>query len=142
MAHNWNAVPGDVRDYETVLKATSNIDYVYHLAAINGTENFYKKASKVLEVGVKGVLNTMDASIACNCEKYIFASSAEVYQEPTSIPTNETERLIIPDVLNARYSYSSSKLIGEMLSFHYLSKSEVKPIVFRPHNIYGPDMGN
>jgi UDP-glucose 4-epimerase len=135
-------VQGDVRDFDQVDRATKGCEVVFHLAAVNGTENFYKHPDQVLEVGIKGTMHTMDAAIKHGCRRYIFASSAEVYQEPTRCPTDERERLVVPDVTNPRLSYGGSKLIGELLSVHYLARHGIEAIAFRPHNIYGSDMGH
>ena len=35
-------IKGDLRDEKVLKKSLKNIDTVFHLAAINGTENFYK----------------------------------------------------------------------------------------------------
>ena len=42
-------------------------------------------------------------------------------------------------MLNPRFSYSGGKLISELLGLHYLRG--VEKIIFRPHNVYGPNMG-
>ena len=47
------------------------IDTVFNLAFINGTDNFYNFPEKVLEVGVKGALNSIDAAIALGVKNYI-----------------------------------------------------------------------
>jgi nucleoside-diphosphate-sugar epimerase len=47
----------------------------------------------------------------------------------------------IPDPLNPRYSYGGGKLIGEILCFNYGRGRFRRTVVFRPHNVYGPDMG-
>jgi nucleoside-diphosphate-sugar epimerase len=135
-------IQGDVCIYDDVSKATKDIEVVWHLAAVNGTENFYNRPERVLEVGVKGSMHTMDAAIEHGCKKYILASSSEVYQTPTHVPTKEDERIIIPDVQNPRYSYSGGKIVGELLALHYLAKKGPEALVFRPHNIYAADMGN
>jgi len=133
---------GDIRSYEDVLKAVKGCQIVYHLAFINGTENFYKHPDLVLEVGVKGHLNIVDAIAQTKeVETFIYASSSEIYQVPDHIPTTEKIRGIVPDVHNPRYSYGGSKLIGELLTLHYLKAPNVKRVIFRPHNIYGPAMG-
>lgn len=137
---NFEFIEGDIRDFEAVNKSMKKIDIVYHLAYVNGTKYFYEKPELVLDVGVKGSLNTIDAAIKNNVSKYIVASSSEVYQEPTSIPTKENERIIIPDVQNPRFSYSGGKIITELLTLHCL-KNKCERIIFRPHNIYGPNMG-
>lgn len=132
---------GDVTDFEQVYVACKGIDTIFHLAFINGTENFYKIPEKVLGVGVKGALNTLDAAMTGGVSNYLVTSSSEVYQEPTRIPTTEQERIIIPDVKNPRFSYSGGKIITELLALHYTAKSNLKIIICRPHNFYGPDMG-
>ncbi len=132
---------GDIREPQIVFEAVKDVDVVYHLAFINGTRYFYEKPDLVLEVGLKGTLNVLDAIKKWNTPRYIFASSAEVYQVPTHTPTTETERLIVPDPKNPRYSYGGAKLIGEILSLHYLQMKNTSTVIFRPHNIYGPDMG-
>jgi nucleoside-diphosphate-sugar epimerase len=134
-------IEGDIRDQETVNRASKGIEWMFHLAFVNGTRFFYEKPGLVLEVGVKGALTTMDAVKKNGIEKYILASSSEVYQEPTRVPTDEHERIIIPDVTNPRFSYSGGKLISELLALHYLQPTDTQRIIFRPHNVYGPDMG-
>jgi len=131
-------VRGDVCDPVPVDAATRGMDMIFHLAAVNGTENFYQHPDRVLEVGVKGTINTMDAAIKHGCQRYLLASSSEVYQEPVSLPTDEAERLVIPDVQNPRFSYSGSKIIGELLAVHYLARRGVNAVIIRPHNVYGP----
>lgn len=132
---------GDVTDFNQVYEACRGINTLFHLAFINGTENFYRMPEKVLEVGVKGALNTLDAAMRCGVSNYFVTSSSEVYQEPSQIPTTEEERLVIPDVKNPRFSYSGGKIITELLAIHYAAKSHLRTVICRPHNFYGPDMG-
>lgn len=138
---DFEYIDGDVCDYEQVHEATRNVDTVFHLAFINGTDNFYKRPDKVLEVGVKGAIHTLDAAMDLGVKNYIVTSSSEVYQEPTQIPTDESQRIIIPDINNPRFSYSGGKIITELMAIHYTIRSNMKVIVIRPHNFYGPDMG-
>ncbi len=134
-------IEGDVRDYDLVLEATGGIDTVFHLAFINGTENFYRFPGRVLDVGIRGALNTIDAAVSRGVRNYIVTSSSEVYQEPTRIPTPEDERIMIPDVKTPRFSYSGAKIITELLAIHYARRGSLRSVICRPHNFYGPDMG-
>jgi len=133
-------IKGDIRDGDAVDAATKGMDWVFHLAFVNGTRYFYERPELVLDVGIRGALTTMDAAMKHQVERYIVASSSEVYQEPTHTPTTEAERIIIPVISNPRFSYSGGKLITEMLTLHYL-RGIPQRIIFRPHNVYGPDMG-
>ena len=132
---------GDIRDAETVAAAAQGMDGVFHLAFVNGTEFFYSRPELVLEVGVKGITNVLDACLKHGIGELILASSAEVYQTPPEVPTAEEVPLSIPDVLNPRYSYGAGKLISEVMAINFGRKHFERVAIFRPHNIYGPDMG-
>jgi len=134
-------IQADIRNAEAVRKACSGMDGVIHLAYLNGTEFFYTKPELVLDIGVKGIVNVIDSCIKENVSELYLASSSEVYHNPEKIPTDETALLVIPDVLNPRHSYAAGKIISEMMLINYGRKHFKKAIVFRPHNVYGPNMG-
>jgi len=134
-------IKGDIKNPKTLSKCLKNVDTVFHLAFINGTKYFYSKPKLVLDVGIKGTLALFDQIEKSNVKKVILASSSEIYQTPKKIPTPEEIEGLVPDVKNPRYSYGSAKLICEILLLHYLKKKNLKKIIFRPHNIYGPAMG-
>lgn len=131
----------DVRDQEALEKAFAGADVVMHLAAINGTENFYKRPELVLDVGLRGALAVVDAGRNAGVPDLVVASSAEVYQTPSVVPTPETIELMLPDSMNPRYSYGGSKIATELVAFNYAQDHYRQVQVFRPHNVYGPDMG-
>src|SRR5947207_5637355 len=134
-------VHADVRDPAAVARAVQGMDTVCHLAAVNGTEFFYTQPDLVLEVAVKGMLNVLDACVAHGVGNLVVASSSEGYQPPAQVPTDETVALSIPDPLNPRYSYAGGKIMSELLTLNYGRKKLRRAIIFRPHNVYGPDMG-
>ena len=134
-------IQGDVRDAATVMRAVKGVDAVCHLAAVNGTEFFYTRPELVLEVAVKGMINVLDACIENGVGELFVASSSEVYQTPPEVPTDESVPLSIPDPRNPRYSYGGGKIISELLTVNYGRKKLRRAVIFRPHNVYGPDMG-
>jgi nucleoside-diphosphate-sugar epimerase len=134
-------IAGDVRDAEAVAKAAQGMDEVHHLAFVNGTEFFYSMPELVLDVGVRGMVNVIDACRKANVGTLVLASSSEVYQTPPHIPTAEDAPLVVPDVNNPRYSYGAGKLISEVMAVNYGRKFFERVLIFRPHNVYGPDMG-
>lgn len=135
-------VGGDVRDSDAVSEATKGVHTVWHLAYINGTRFFYERPDDVLEVGIKGALNTIEAALDNGVTRYVLASTSETYNNPTHVPTTESERLMIPDVTNPRFSYGGGKITSELLTLHYGGHRGLETVIFRPHNIYGPDMGH
>lgn len=131
----------DVRDEHELERAFAGAEVVMHLAAINGTENFVKHPELVLDVGVRSALAVVDAGRKAGVLDLVVASSAEVYQTPATFPTPETVPLMLPDSLNPRYSYGGSKIVSELIAFNYAQDHYRQVQVFRPHNVYGPDMG-
>ena len=95
----------------------------------------------VLDVGVKGAINTLEVAKDIWIKKYILASSSEVYQKPEILPTTENAAILIPDVTNPRYSYAGGKIISELLTLNYLRETNIQHAIFRPHNVFGPQMG-
>jgi len=139
--NNLKIIEGDIRDIEQVRLAMEDVNIIYHLAFINGTKNFYEKPSLVMDVGIKGMLNILDLIKESKVMKFILASSSEVYQVPELIPTPEEVKCVVPDVKNPRYTYGGSKIITELLLLHNENMQQIEKIIFRPHNIYGPNMG-
>ncbi len=135
-------IKADIRDKKKVLNSMKNIDAVVHLAYINGTKFFYEKPDLILDVAVKGLVNIFDGCIKYKIKELYLASSSEVYQTPIKIPTDENEPLKIPNIYNPRYSYGGGKILTELMGINYGRKFFNKLIIFRPHNVYGPDMGN
>jgi nucleoside-diphosphate-sugar epimerase len=134
-------VRGDIRDADAVAEAMRGMDEVHHLAFINGTASFYSAPDLVLDVGVKGIINVIDACRRHGTGTLVLASSSEVYHSPPLVPTDESAPLVIPDPLNPRFSYGAGKIISEMLALNHGRKHFERVLIFRPHNVYGPDMG-
>lgn len=137
---NIKIINGDITIYNDVYRASKNQDYIFHLAAINGTKFFYEKPDKVLEVSCKGVINIIDAAKKHKIKNIFLASSSEVYHLPNKIPTDESESIKIPDIFNPRFSYAGGKILTELIGINN-AKFFKRMIIFRPHNVYGKDMG-
>jgi nucleoside-diphosphate-sugar epimerase len=137
-----NFIRGDIRDQKKFFKSLKNINSVIHLAYINGTKYFYEKPELILDVAIKGLVNVFDGCKKFKIRELYLASSSEVYQTPLKIPTTEKEPLKIPDINNPRFSYGGGKILTELMGINYGRKFFTKIIIFRPHNVYGADMGN
>ena len=134
-------IVADIRDAKSVNSAAHGMDGIIHLAYINGTEFFYSKPELVLDIALRGMLNIIDASRSNDIGDLVLASSSEVYQTPSIIPTPEDVQLIVPDILNPRFSYGGGKIACELMAINYGRSNFDRVTIFRPHNVYGPDMG-
>lgn len=128
----------DVRD-AALLGHVGGSRAVWHLAAVNGTRRFYEIPDVVLDTQILGTVNVIRACEAAGVTRLVLFSSSEVYQDAQQVPTPESVPLSIPDVTNPRYSYAISKIAAEALAWH--SKIP-QVVVIRPHNVYGPYMGD
>jgi nucleoside-diphosphate-sugar epimerase len=135
-------VEADIRNAAAVSAAAKGVDSVIHLAYVNGTEFFYSKPELVLDIAVRGMLSVLDACRANSVGELVVASSSEVYQTPPQIPTAENAPLSVPDVMNPRYSYGGGKIACELMAVNYGRTGFERVMIFRPHNVYGPDMGS
>jgi len=134
-------VEADIRDAAAVTKAAKGCARIVHMASVNGTAYFYSQPELVLDVGIRGILAVVDACRANGIGDLVVASSSEVYQTPPTVPTDETAPMIVPDPLNPRYSYGGQKLASELIALNYGRTGFERVAVFRPHNVYGADMG-
>ena len=137
-------IKGDIRNRLKLNLAFKKykINTVIHLAYINGTKFFYNKPCEIIDVAAKGMQNIIELSIKYKIPNFFLASSSEVYHEPKIIPTPESIDLKIPDIFNPRFSYGGGKIFCELMAANYGKKYFKKMIIFRPHNVYGPNMGN
>jgi dTDP-glucose 4,6-dehydratase/UDP-glucose 4-epimerase len=139
---NCMVVTGDIRIPYHVSSAMRGCDAVIHLAYRQGTQTFYEEPREVLDVGIRGMLNLLDACEATGCADLLLVSSSEAYQVAAVVPTPEDIALIVPDVLNPRYSYGGGKIACELMALAWQRRGVLDRVVIaRPHNIYGNDGG-
>ena len=125
-------------------------DGVYHLAALNGTRNFYERPYLVMRVGILTLMNMLEWCRPENCGAFLFSSSSETYagtfnrylkDHPEYLPSAEDIPLTVDDVMNERWSYGGSKIAGELLTVNYCRTAHIPFKIVRYHNIYGARMG-
>ena len=130
-------------------KLSGRYDEIYHLAAINGTKNFYERPYEVLRVNLLSLINMLEWCTAENCGVFLFSSSSEAYAGTINrfndaaqfIPSREDIPLTVDDVTNPRWSYGGSKLAGELLTINYCRTRGLPFRIIRYHNVYGMRMG-
>jgi nucleoside-diphosphate-sugar epimerase len=139
-------LPADLTAAIRVPKAIGQIDVVYHLAAINGTRLFYEIPYEVARANLLVTLNLLDWLETQAVARLVYSSTSETYAGCGEvgllpIPTDETVPVVFPQPTNVRFSYGTSKFMGEFLCFRFGEKHHIPTSVIRYHNIYGPRMG-
>lgn len=109
-----------------------DINVIYHMAAINGTSNFYNQPNQVLSNNTRVDLNVFEFAKQCKQLARIFYASSSELMAHENFCTESTQ-LIIDDVSNPRYSYKIAKISAE----NYLHNSELPWVILRYFNVYG-----
>jgi nucleoside-diphosphate-sugar epimerase len=122
------------------------LDYVYHLAAINGTKLFYEIPYEVCLTNLLITINFLKFLENIKFRKLVFSSTSEVYAGALEyglmdVPTAEDVPVVFPQPTNLRFSYASSKFVSEYLVIQFGKQFDKNVSVIRYHNIYGPRMG-
>lgn len=138
----------DLTDPSSYKKFGGGYDYVYHLAAVNGTKYFYQMPHETSRINLLTLIYILEWFRTENPGgKICFTSSNEAYAgglnafNTLPIPTPENVPLVIEDPFNPRWSYAATKLMGEVLMIHYAAMYKLRALIVRPHNFYGPRAG-
>ncbi|MBI3319836.1 MAG: NAD-dependent epimerase/dehydratase family protein [Candidatus Omnitrophica bacterium] len=126
--------------------ALADLDLVYHLAAINGTQLFYDIPYQVARTNVLVTVGLLDFLSSRKVGGLIYSSTSEVYAgaeqvDLLKIPTDEQVPVVFAQPTGTRFSYGTSKFMGEFLCTHFAKQFQIPCAVVRYHNIYGPRMG-
>jgi nucleoside-diphosphate-sugar epimerase len=124
-------IRGDLSDINSVLKASEQVDIVFHVAAKAGVSGNYKDYYRTNVIGTCNVIN------ACkrNMIKYlVFTGSASVVFDGKDI-CGKDESLPYPK--HYLSYYSKTKALAEQIILQSNS-SILRTISLRPHLVYGP----
>jgi nucleoside-diphosphate-sugar epimerase len=137
-------IEADLTRIDTWNGLDDDFDIVIHCAAINGTKTFYERPYDVVSINTTLVMNMIDWHRANSpSSRIVFLSSSEVYGSLPFVPFPTPEDVLvgISDLTNPRWSYATSKIVGEALLQAYANETGAEIVIIRPHNIYGPRMG-
>jgi nucleoside-diphosphate-sugar epimerase len=131
---------GDLRRWETCLKATADADDVYALAADMGGMGFISSHhAEILHNNILISTHTIEAARQNGVSRYLYTSSACVYPEYRQTNVN-VEPLKEEDAYPAQPqdAYGWEKLVTERLCTHYGEDYGLDVRIVRFHNIFGP----
>jgi UDP-glucose 4-epimerase len=127
-------VEGDVRDGRLVRELLEGIDVVFHQAALRITQCAAEPRA-ALEVMVQATFDLLEAAVDARVSRVVAASSASVYGQASSFPTDENHH-----PYDNRTLYGAAKLFNEgvLRSFHDMFGLDY--VALRYFNVYGPRM--
>ena len=115
---NYEFIEGDIRDFETCMKACDGVDFVLNQAAWGSVPRSIEMPQFYEEVNVKGTLNMMEAARQNDVKKFVYASSSSVYGDEPNLPKKEGREgnVLSPYALtkkvNEEYGRLYSRLYG------------------------------
>lgn len=128
---NFRFIKGDLLDLDTLRKALSGHDIVFHLAANPDVRAGSQKTNLDLEQGIVATYNLLEAMRLSGVKKLVFASSGVVYGEATK-PVSEDSGPLLPISL-----YGAGKLAGEGLISAFCHLFNMQTWIFRIANVVG-----
>jgi UDP-glucose 4-epimerase len=131
---NWKFIKCDVNNLNdiTAVMVSYSFDYVFHYAAVVGVQRTLEHPVMVLN-DIQGIKNVLDLCKNTGVKRVFYASSSEVYGEPTTLPQNEHTT-----PLNSRLPYAVVKNVGEAFCKSYKDEYGLDFTIYRFFNTYGP----
>ena len=82
-------IEGDIRDYDTCLKACEGIDKISHQAALGSVPRSIENPMQSTEVNILGTVNLMYAAVQCSVDRIVLAFSSSTYGDHPALPKLE-----------------------------------------------------
>ena len=123
---------GDIRVFDTCLKACENIDVITHQAALGSVPRSIKDPLTTNEVNITGTLNVFTAAKEKNIKRVVYAASSSTYGDHPGLPKVEDK------IGNPLSPYAVTKYVNELYARVYASLYDMQFIGLRYFNIFGP----
>ena len=124
----------DVRDLASVRRAfaAARPDVVMHLAAQVDVRRSVEDPALDAQVNVAGTVSVLEAALEVGAGRLVMASTAAVYGDPRSLPTDERS------VMAPLSPYGTSKAGAEWYLAQYRRLHGISTVALRMANVYGP----
>lgn len=102
--HNYEFIKGDIKDFDTCMKACEGVDYVLNQAAWGSVPRSIEMPLFYCANNITGTLNMLEAARQNNVKKFVYASSSSVYGDEPVLPKTEGREgnLLSPYALTKR----------------------------------------
>ena len=137
-AKDCKSVVLDIRDPSMVAAAvTSDIDVVFHLAAVVGVDRYLARPLDVIDINFTGTRNVLEAAVRAGA-KVVVASTSEVFGKNPDVPWREDGDRVLGPTSADRWTYSSAKALAEHLTLGFVHQHGADATIVRYFNVYGP----
>lgn len=129
---NFEFIKGDIRDYDTCLKASEGMDLISHQAALGSVPRSIKDPLTTNAVNITGTLNVFQAAVENKIKRVVFAASSSTYGDSQELPKVEH---IIGKPLSP---YAVTKFVNELYADVFSKTYHFEYIGLRYFNVFGP----
>ncbi len=135
---NLHLIQGDILDFNKLEESIKGANLIIHCAAIAGIDTVIKRPVTTMRVNMIGSANVLEAaSHLDHLDRLVCFSTSEVFGQQ-AFNSNETDKTVMGQVGEARWTYAVSKLAEEHLAIAYFQEKGLPATVVRPFNVYGP----
>jgi nucleoside-diphosphate-sugar epimerase len=125
-------IEGDIRSYETCIRAMRGVTHVLHEAALPSVPRSIKDPHTTHEVNATGTLQILMAARDAGVQRVVYASSSSVYGPGEKLPRDEADT---PEPISP---YAVSKLAGEQYCVAFWRSYGLETVSLRYFNVFGP----
>ena len=123
---------GDIRDYNTCLKACEGMDMINHQAALGSVPRSIEDPLNTNSNNITGTLNIYQAAVKSGIKRVVFAASSSTYGDSKEFPKVEDKigRPLSP--------YAVTKYVSELYADVFSKNYNFEYIGLRYFNVFGP----
>jgi len=127
----FKLIEGDIRNYDDCFKAVSNIDIVFHEAALGSVPRSIKDPVTSTDVNIGGFVKMLFAAKEAGVKRFIYAASSSTYGDHTDLPKVE-------DIIgNPLSPYAITKYVDELFADNFSKTYGIQVIGLRYFNVFG-----
>jgi UDP-N-acetylglucosamine 4-epimerase len=128
----FSYIEGDIRDYDTCLRACEGVDRISHQAALGSVPRSVNDPITSNNVNITGTLHIFTAAKEQGVQRVIYAASSSTYGDHPGLPKVE-------DIIGKPLSpYAVTKYVNELYAQVYARLYKLELIGLRYFNIFGP----
>lgn len=122
---------GDIKDFDTCLKACEGVDYVLHQAAWGSVPRSIEMPLFYCANNIQGTVNMLEAARRAGVKTFVYASSSSVYGDEAHLPKQEgvEGELLSP--------YALTKRADEEWAKQYTRHYGLRTVGLRYFNVFG-----
>ncbi|TMB67324.1 MAG: NAD-dependent epimerase/dehydratase family protein [Chloroflexi bacterium] len=129
-----------VLDAVGLIEACTDLDVLYHLAAVADVNDVVADPAGAIDLNVTGTLRALEAARSNAIKRFVLASTVWVYSSAESSHSDMVDERAAMEMSAARHVYTTSKIAAEMLCHDYWSMHKLPFTILRYGIPYGPRM--